>query len=114
MFLRVDRIRQAPADYRAALPGRAGQDDALEGNEMHELDQIEPGDLGNGRRLIDVAEAAQRLGICERHLRSEIALGRMPHRRLGGKGGARGRIKVLFPDDVDAYLREAAAGPAAA
>jgi hypothetical protein len=81
---------------------------------MNDSRSVEAGDLGDGRRLIDVQEAATRLGICERHLRSEIALGRMPHRRLGGHGGARGRIKILFPDDFDRYLGDASAGPEAA
>ncbi len=81
---------------------------------MHGTNHVEPGDLGDGRRLLDVAEAALRLGVCERHLRSEIAVGRMPHRRLGGQDGARGRVKILYPDDLDAYLRASLSGPEAA
>lgn len=63
-----------------------------------------PGDLRDGRRLVDVAEAACMLGVSERHLRSEMALGRMPHRRLGGSDGLGGRVKILLPDDINAYL----------
>lgn len=78
------------------------------------MNQVAKGDLGDGRRLIDVPEAAMRLGVGERHLRSEISAGRMPHRRIGGQGGMHGRIKILVPDDLDAYLQVTAAGPSAA
>ena len=81
---------------------------------MNGMNAVQIGDLGNGRRLVDVTEAAAMLGICERHLRSEIASERMPHRRFGGRGGARGRIKILVPDDIDGYLRATAAGPVVA
>lgn len=92
----------------------AGQDVSRESTEMHAMESGQVGNLGDGRRLLDVADAAIMLGICERHLRSEIAEGRMPHRRLGGSKGVGGRIKILYPDDIETYLDAAAAGPAAA
>jgi hypothetical protein len=81
---------------------------------MHGMNPVEAGDLGNGRRLINVKEAALRMNVSERHLRSEIASGRITHRRLGGRGGSGGCIRFLFPDDVLAYIDGTVAGPAAA
>lgn len=65
------------------------------------------GDLGDGRRLITVPQAAVMLGISERHLRNEIAAERMPCHRMGV-------IKILYPDGINAYLNATASGPAVA
>ncbi len=65
------------------------------------------GELGDGRLLIDVADAAGRLGVSERLLREEIRRGRLPHRRFGC------RVKLLVPDDLEEYLRRCGSDPAA-
>jgi excisionase family DNA binding protein len=78
---------------------------------MTTTDHAASGNLCDGRRLITVPQAAMMLGISERHLRNEIAAGRMPGHRMGEY---RGVIKIVHPDGINAYLAATAIGPSAA
>lgn len=57
-----------------------------------------PTTLPDGRRLIAVPAAAPLLGVSARTLWTLIHRGDCPHRRISG------RVYLLYPDDLDAYL----------
>lgn len=58
--------------------------------------------LGDGRMLMTLAEAGERLGVCDRTIRGHVDRGELAHIALG-RGTVR-RRRMIHPDDLDAFI----------
>ena len=58
--------------------------------------------LGGGRMLMTLAEAGERLGVCERTIRGHVDRGELVHIALGH--GAVRRRRMIHPDDLRAFI----------
>ena len=58
--------------------------------------------LGDGRMLMTLAEAGERLGVCERTIRGHVDRGELAHIALGC--GTVRRRRMIHPDDLDAFI----------
>lgn len=64
------------------------------------------GTLPDGRRMLTIKEAAAMLGMSYWTLLDEIKAGQVPHRK-----GKERVLKMLWPDDIEAYLDLMRQGP---